>query len=252
MSENMPTGNNDIPPGWYADPTTPNSQRYWDGGAWTSQQVIMPSTVNVQTEVGKVEKYGRWASISFIVGFFAYAANSVFGILVGQSMRKYLNDLVVYDKGFSEQRPEMGIPFPLNILNNISQLVILVAGILFLVWFYNAVKISYTVGVLARLSPVWAILGFIIPIINFWFPYQSASDIFPKEYTSQRSLITRWWLCWIFASLLTVPTVIFSFLSDQIVAAIIFSTISVILYAAAAIFGRQMIREVSEYQKTLT
>jgi hypothetical protein len=29
-----------VPPGWYADPTSRHSQRYWDGRAWTSHVLV--------------------------------------------------------------------------------------------------------------------------------------------------------------------------------------------------------------------
>ena len=28
----------DVPAGWYSDPDWPNTERYWDGGAWTDQR----------------------------------------------------------------------------------------------------------------------------------------------------------------------------------------------------------------------
>ena len=47
-------------------------------------------------------------------------------------------------------------------------------------------------GLRLRRSPTLAAAGFIIPIVNFWWPYQAAADLLPPG-SPDRRLAGWWW-----------------------------------------------------------
>ena len=55
-------------------------------------------------------------------------------------------------------------------------LAVLGLEVFFMIWLYRAAGLARKAGLSARRDPVWAILGFIVPVVNFWFPYQVARD----------------------------------------------------------------------------
>src|SRR5262245_40449440 len=78
-----------------------------------------------------------------------------------------------------------------NLLSNLAQIGIVAAGVLFLVWFYKACRFSEQLGLPGRRSTPWAMAGWIIPIINFWFPYQSTKDLLPPGNDDVLPLLRR-------------------------------------------------------------
>lgn len=67
----------------------------------------------------------------------------------------------------------------LMVLTQVAGVVQLVAAAGFLIWFYRAARIAYLRGYPQRRSPAWAVVGFLLPAISLWFPYQHARDMYP-------------------------------------------------------------------------
>jgi len=78
------------PPGWYADPTQPGVQRYWDGQAWT-QHVSTPSAPPMPTAPGYPPAYGygyppqpqtsTYAILALVFAFVFSPLGIVFGVM---------------------------------------------------------------------------------------------------------------------------------------------------------------------------
>ena len=71
-------------------------------------------------------------------------------------------------------------------------------AILFVTWFYRARVNAEGNGWPQRLSPAWAVAGWIIPLVNFWFPFQIMADIWraglPAEARGKRAILPGiWW-----------------------------------------------------------
>jgi len=128
-----------------------------------------------------------------------------------------------------------------NAIGQIASLVVLVVGILFLVWFHRALTNAQALGLPLRRSPGWGVAGFLIPIVNLWFPYQSACDLFPPEHPDRR-LVGRWWACYLGAGFTAMAALIGTFFS--VVVGAVFGVVVVGLYVAAALAGREMIERV--------
>ncbi len=62
-------------------------------------------------------------------------------------------------------------------LVGVSNVGFLVAMVMFVVWFYRARVNAEGHGWPQRWSPGWAIAGWLVPVVNFWFPFQIMADI---------------------------------------------------------------------------
>jgi Domain of unknown function (DUF4328) len=86
----------------------------------------------------------------------------------------------------------------------LAAVAVLVSGIVFLVWFYRIRYNSETWGPQRR-SQLWAILGWFVPVVFFWFPYQIADDAWQASTDRgparerNRRITLAWWVCWALA-----------------------------------------------------
>ena len=46
-------------------------------------------------------------------------------------------------------------------------------------------------------GPVWVWLGWWVPIVSFWFPYQVVRDIRDASGAPRTSVLGGWWACWV-------------------------------------------------------
>lgn len=75
--------------------------------------------------------------------------------------------------------------------------VLLGALVAVMVWLFRAATHARNLGIPARRAPFWAVVGFIVPVVNFWFPYQVAADCLAPSDAAGRRTILRWWLLYI-------------------------------------------------------
>jgi type IV pilus assembly protein PilA len=85
--------------GWYPDPTMPNTQRYWDGHAWTQHAAPLTPTQPAQAP----KRMSAGALVALIIGV-AFATIIVVAILAGIAIpvffsqrKKEVDKSVVYD-----------------------------------------------------------------------------------------------------------------------------------------------------------
>ena len=65
-------------------------------------------------------------------------------------------------------------------------------SILRVVWLYRAAMLARDLGLPARREPMHAAIGWIIPILNYWWPFQGVTDLFPEGQRPDRR-IAWWW-----------------------------------------------------------
>jgi hypothetical protein len=136
-----------------------------------------------------------------------------------------------------------------RLLGQVAGVGLLVAGVIFLIWFYRAAAISAASGIRARRSPVWAVVSFLIPVIQWWFPYQSACDLFPEGHPARR-LVLRWWLLWITIAIGGWLMLGAAFVSKPLLAAVAVVTAGVAIPAAFA--ARDVVAEVLALHESLS
>ena len=87
-------------------------------------------------------------------------------------------------------------------LDRATDFTILGLSILFVVWFRRARIDAEGQDYRQRRARGWAFWGWIVPIVNLWFPFQIMGDIWRAGLPTQRRRKTAWlpalwWTCWL-------------------------------------------------------
>jgi hypothetical protein len=91
-------------------------------------------------------------------------------------------------------------------LDKAADVTILGLSILFVVWFrrarINAERHAYR----QRRARAWAFWGWIVPIVDLWFPFQIMGDIWraglpPEQRRKTAWLPALWWTCWLLSGM---------------------------------------------------
>ncbi|MFC3894959.1 DUF4328 domain-containing protein [Lentzea rhizosphaerae] len=125
----------------------------------------------------------------------------------------------------------------------------------FLTWLYNA-RINAE-----RLSPeaehrhsrVWVWLGWLVPVVNLWYPKQVVEDIWQAGSPPSRT-ISKWWTAYLLMWLFDFAYVRFyvngRLTMDSFLIAATFSTISAVVGILAAVLAVRIVRQISDFQST--
>jgi hypothetical protein len=87
-------------------------------------------------------------------------------------------------------------------LGGLASLGTIAALVMFVVWFFRARINAEGHGWRQRWSPGWAIGGWLVPVVNLWFPFQIMVDIWqagrPDEARANRPILPGlWWTCYV-------------------------------------------------------
>ncbi|GAB2829977.1 DUF4328 domain-containing protein [Lentzea nigeriaca] len=143
-------------------------------------------------------------------------------------------------------------------------LLTLVAGIVFMMWTYNArinaERLTYANE--HRQSRVWVWLGWLVPVVNLWFPKQIIDDIWrasdprqqgvPLQQRVKARLTTQWWiafvLMWLFDRAYVRTYINGEMTTDSFLNAAVFSTIAAVTGIVAAVCAVQVVQRISGFQ----
>jgi high-affinity nickel permease len=64
---------------------------------------------------------------------------------------------------------------------------------------------------------VWAALGWIVPIVNFWFPYQAIRDCLTPG-NADRRLVKQWWTYYLIGLFIWIPAFIIAIFGSLAIA----------------------------------
>jgi Domain of unknown function (DUF4328)/Protein of unknown function (DUF2510) len=222
-------------PGWYADPWGSAPLRWWDGSQWSGYTSGAaadnasghPIEVQVEGERGSA----RLARLSLLWAGPALALLVVADAFQAKWYAEHWSEIwsAASNNGTTPRYDNTGV----QLLAQIASIGLLVAGVMFLMWFYRAASISSAAGIPARRRPVWAVVTFFIPFVNWWFPYQSACDLFPEGHPA-RKLVARWWALWIGVTIGGLLMLGAAFLSATLLAIVGIVTAAAAIPAAAA------------------
>lgn len=199
-------------PGWYADPWQPGRRRWWDGTQWTDhihddavppggpqgappwQQEWRPVTpwqpidpaVLAQRQIGDERGMATWAKRALVV---IAITGIVGGLVAAITFHDYIDDIRrSIDEGHSTISSRSSLQLwtqPISLLGLASQ-------IMLMVWSHRAMVVARNLRYPARYSVGWSVAGWIVPIINFWFPYCTMRDLLPEGHPD-RATVKRWW-----------------------------------------------------------
>jgi Domain of unknown function (DUF4328)/Protein of unknown function (DUF2510) len=181
------------PPGWYHDPYMSAGLRWWDGREWTPHALLpekppMPQ-VPLPPYAGRNERIGRLAMLLWAPVHVLYA-----GVL-GYGLARVIRDAVTFAEtaqGSPDAVPFAGDSVIWMTLASLSGLLMWLPLMLLIVWAHRCATTAAALGMPAEHEPVWAVVGWIVPVINFWFPYQSVRDCLPPDHPARRDVL-RWW-----------------------------------------------------------
>jgi hypothetical protein len=74
--------------------------------------------------------------------------------------------------------------------------------VMFVIWFYRARVNAEGYGWPQRQSPRWAIVAWVVPVVNLWVPFQIMADIWraglPEHARASRAMLPGiWWAFWL-------------------------------------------------------
>ena len=92
-----------------------------------------------------------------------------------------------------------------DVVGTVQVPVMVVSLVVACLWLQGSRQIAKTVapGFRHKRRPVWVWLGWIVPVVSFWFPYQVVRDVCSGSGVRLRSTLGPWWACWLVAQWLT-------------------------------------------------
>jgi Domain of unknown function (DUF4328)/Protein of unknown function (DUF2510) len=225
-------------PGWYPDPFGAADLRWFDGRDWTGHtakaapQVL---TADPRADLASEQRAARRASIAVVVWALIGAANALLYATVFSAHDRHTIELVRNGEKVTTSI-SFGDAWPFALLT-------IGATVFVMIWLHRAASLARKAGFPASRDPVWAVLGFIIPIVNFWFPYQVARDCFASN-DQRRRIAGLWWTFYLIATLGSAVVGIASLFS--VVAGVAFAAVDTLMIAFALVWWRRLIAAISD------
>ncbi|SDD10901.1 DUF4328 domain-containing protein [Auraticoccus monumenti] len=93
----------------------------------------------------------------------------------------------------------LGVSTPYDAVSSASFFPMLAAWIVTSVWLGTARTNALTIrpGSPHQHGPAWVWLGWVVPIVSLWFPYQVVRDVWRVSGPVDRSLLGWWWGTWV-------------------------------------------------------
>lgn len=245
------------PAGWYPDPSGAPRRRYWDGGTWTDQFAEVPVAGAVvpgadrEADLRELRDGGRRAKVAVALAVPLYAVTPA---LQGQQVRdtrRAIADVREQLRQAETGQQVPGVPVqPYNpalgsTLASASSLPTIVIGVLFVIWFHRAATVALRLGRPARRTPGWAVGGWLIPIGNFFLPYQSAKDMFRSGERGRR-VVKQWWAAYLVAVTVNLPLGVVVGFSDEVEVSIAAGALALVVWSLAAIKARELVDAANE------
>jgi hypothetical protein len=162
--------------------------RYWDGYQWTTYAQAAAAMPYV--DVARVRTWAARVPIAFWAQAAAGAISAVVSpIVVGNAFKDAVDGERTTSVGFNFG---FGFGGGRNIGLQLLSLVSLGAVIALMVWGHHITQTARALGLRTALSPGWAAAGWLVPIVNFWFPYQVVRDALPPGHPA-RHQVGWWW-----------------------------------------------------------
>jgi hypothetical protein len=199
------------PAGWYPDPEAGGTAwRWWDGVRWAPQLPTYaygygpPQTYGVAPAYlaekyrAATSKFGNWLR-------WAMLANMVSFLLIAVTMAATFRG-----KGFDLlHNDQFGQP---EISDRVAalQLVTLPLGLVayaylgtFIAWIFQAGKFAEARGWPAARGRTLGAFSTLIPIVQWWWPYEALRDSYPPG--TRHPVLLRWWVSYLVAQFVSVP-----------------------------------------------
>jgi hypothetical protein len=223
------------PPGWYHDPWQRAPMRWWDGARWTEHVAdwtgIAPAAARASVGSPLASSYDAeqrltpWLRRLLVVWPLATAVSA--GALAASAQQ--LIDALQNGSGTADTS---GWWYLVQLAGAFS----LALQIVRILWLYRAGTTARALGLPVRRTPIWSALGWIIPVVNFWFPYQGVTDLFPEYHRPDRR-IAWWWVSSIVAALVPFVALVTPYVPVGVAVAIVAVAVAPTVVAAVLEIG---------------
>lgn len=246
-------------PGWYPDPGGSPAVRWWDGQRWTDQLGPPPPPNGPVGAVGPMDPRrlvadeqtsARRARVALLVGAGIQIVSVVtIAVVYSSFFGDFMREIDRSSRSRSSAPPSFGGTFVAGILVlNVVQVGYYVVGILFIVWNYQAARAGRALGIPARLETYWSVVGWIVPVVNLWFPYQVAADCLPPGHPARRT-VGWWWGLYLGMGFAVILVFVGSYISVAV--AVVVAVLPATLAVLAALRGREMIQAIADEHQRL-
>ena len=135
----------------------------------------------------------------------------LFGLAFADALRG-VDDVV---KTTAQTPPGEVAPFPAELfawtmVMSLAGVPVLVSLVMLIAWTYRCATAAAVLGIPARREPIWAIVGWLVPVIGYWFPYESVRDCLPPDHPARRDVL-RWWLGYVAAAVVAPTAIVLAF-----------------------------------------
>jgi hypothetical protein len=142
---------------------------------------------------------------------------------------------------------------PYDFLSELSRLMDLPAYILAGLW---PLRVRRNANLITpgrqRWADIWIWVGWLLPLFNFWVPWQSVADVWRSTVPGlDKSRIDRWWSAWILLGMLEFVTYVVNDDSRVGVVAVIFYWMDAAAVTVAAILWTRIVQIISDAQDGL-
>jgi hypothetical protein len=234
----MPAERGRAPAGWYGDPSGLAVWRWWDGYSWT--HYVWPGEFSAGETYAAEQKAAPYGQLAFIGWVLVIAAGLLIAWATSSEYRAFFHAVrVQIDTHSPTTTNRVHVP-------QIGYLVTLVqvpAYVGMLIWQFRAAKTARNLGWPAKHSPALGTWSWIIPVVNYWFPYQAIRDcLAPGD--PNRSLVRRLWACFIGMTVTNWAAVILIYIGLSVGA--IVSAIALGFAVGFAVSGAQTVRVIRD------
>ncbi len=182
------------PQGWYDDPWDPRALRWWDGSTWTgyTDAHFAGSHAGDAVAVDSVRRaMGPGRVLAALLplaplGQVASLATSSSGM---RDLFRQVRDGETVTRAAADVTGWMAV-------GQVVSLLTVVVLVLRIVWMLRATRAARALDRPTRRSPGWAGAGWVLPLLNFWWPYQAVRDLVDDGGAHRRSL-TWWWVTYL-------------------------------------------------------
>ena len=158
-------------------------------------------TQNANVEEQQILPWAKRATIAFpLLG----VATALINLATSSSWARYFHEfrLLIDNPSIRSRLQQPRTPEWTLILLPLSLLV----QILFVVWQYRAAITAQRLRYPARRSPALGVGSYLIPIVQFWFPYQALRDCLPPG-DPNRTMVLKTWLLLMLTGIISVVLV---------------------------------------------
>jgi len=188
--------------GWYPDPSGIAAYRFFDGNTWTRHTAAVvpapPRHASV-SHAGPVTGRG-WLALSTATQIALALVIVCDVVLIIGSLQ--LRRLAAMWPDISNT-PDVASAMRAVTLSAYAvpayALAMLVAGVLFIIWLYQAHHSAALDRAVMRHGSGWAIGGWFVPVLNLWRPCQVARDVYRGATSRESGLVLWWWGVWLLA-----------------------------------------------------